>query len=59
MNNDETILRKSVVDKVLEVAQRCVDEKRKGWRDCRCSVRRWSRRPRETGRSVGSEAVDY
>ena len=32
MTNNEVVLRKSVVNKVLEIAQRCVDEKRKGWR---------------------------
>lgn len=32
MNTDETVLRKSVVSKVLEVAQACVDTERKGWR---------------------------
>jgi hypothetical protein len=32
MNNDEVVLSRFVVNKVLEVAQVCVDESRKGWR---------------------------
>ena len=31
MSNDEVVLSRSVVGKVLEVARACVDEKRKGW----------------------------
>ena len=31
MNNEDIVLRESVVNKVLEVAQTCVDAKRKGW----------------------------
>jgi hypothetical protein len=32
MNNDEIVIRKWVVNKVLQVVQQCVDESRKGWR---------------------------
>ena len=32
MTNDEIVIHKSVVNKVWEVAQACVDEKKKGWR---------------------------
>jgi hypothetical protein len=31
MNNDEIALSKFVVNKVLEIAQACVDENKKGW----------------------------
>ena len=31
MNNEDIVLRKSVVRKVLEVAQACVDRNKKGW----------------------------
>ena len=31
MTNKEIVIRKSVVSKVLEVAQACMDDKRKGW----------------------------
>ena len=32
MTNKEIVIRKSVVSKVLEVAQACVNESKKGWR---------------------------
>jgi hypothetical protein len=32
MNNDEIALSEWVVNKVLEIAEACVDESRKGWR---------------------------
>lgn len=31
MTNGETAIRESVINKVLQVAQACVDEKKKGW----------------------------
>lgn len=31
MNSDEIVIRKSVVEKILEIAQACVDENKKGW----------------------------
>lgn len=31
MNNDEIAIRMSAVNKVLQVAQQCVDESKKGW----------------------------
>lgn len=32
MNNDEIVLRKSVVNEIWRVAQTCIDENRKRWR---------------------------
>jgi hypothetical protein len=32
MNSDEIVLRNFIINKVLQVAQACVDESRKGWR---------------------------
>jgi len=32
MNTDETVLRKSVVNKVFEIAEACLDGDKRGWR---------------------------
>lgn len=32
MDNDEVVLNRFIVNRVLEVAQACVDHRRKGWR---------------------------